>query len=143
MDNRLVYRVVLKLLSLLALGILTIVFINSLFISRVPENSKQNIHTVVELDLSGMLKGEIRKIRWESKEVAVLRREDATYFTFTNMGDSGNCPLFKESNSLKDVCTGTRFDFSGRDKNKLAQGVKLSIPPHYFLKDRIFIGSWK
>ena len=142
MDKRLIYRVVIKLLFLLALGVLTIVFINSLFTQSNDNDNQQASVAVVELDVRGMIKGEIRKAQWEGKEVNVIRLEENKLFTYINVGDSGNCPLFKEASGFKDICTGTRFDFSGKQKGNEEQGFKLTTPPNYQQKGTLFIGEW-
>ena len=140
MDKRLIYRVVLKLLFLLSLTVLTIVFVSSLFTKSGESNQKASL-SVVELDVSGMRKGEIRKTQWEGKQVNVLQLKDKQYFIYTNIGDSGNCPLFKEVNGLKDICTGTQFDFLGRQKGFEELGVKLEVPPSLLKNGILFIGS--
>ncbi len=141
MDKRLIYRVVLKLLFLLSLGVLTIVFINSLFTQSNDNSSQKNALSVVELDVSGMIKGELRKVQWKGREVNALRLENNKLFIYINAGDSGNCPLFKEANGFKDICTGTRFDFSGKQKGNEEHGFKLIVPPNYYVKDTLFIGK--
>ncbi len=139
MDKRLIYRVVLKLLFLLLLVVLTLVFLNSLFIQSNDENYKKTSLSVVELDIGGMVKGDIRKTQWKGKQVNVLRL-DNRYFTYVNIGDSGNCPLFKEANGLKDICTGTRFNFYGYQKGNEKQGFMLLIPPNYYKNGTLYIG---
>ena len=142
MDKRLIYRVVIKLLFLLALGALMIVFISSLFTQSNDENNKRVSSSIVELDIIGLVKGDIRKVQWDGKEVNVIRLEDNKLFTYINTGDSGNCPLFKETSGFKDICTGTRFDFSGRQKGNGEHGFKLTIPPNYYENGILFIGKW-
>jgi len=141
MDKRLLYRVVLKLLFLLSMGVLSIVFINSLFTHSDIKTNQKISPQIIELDISGMREGEIRKAQWQGKEINILRLENNQYFTYVNVGDSGNCPLFKEINGLKDICTGTRFDFSGKQKDSKNQGFELSIPPNYINKNTLFIGK--
>ena len=142
MDKRLIYRVVIKLLFLFLLGVLTIVLINSLFTQSNDNNNQKTPLSVVEIDVRGMIKGDIRKAQWEGKEVNVILLESNELFTYVNVGDSGNCPLFKEANGFKDICTGTRFDFSGRQIGNEEQGFKLLIPPNYHDKNILFIGKW-
>ncbi len=140
MDKRLIYRVVLKLLLLLSLGVLTIVFINSLFTQSNNEGNQKSPFSIVELDVNGMIIGEIRKTQWQGKEVNVLQLENNEFFTYINVGDSGNCPLFKEAQGFKDICTGTRFDFFGRQKDNEAQGFKLITPPNHLENGILYIG---
>ena len=141
MDKRLIYRVVLKLLFLFLLGVLAIVFINSLFIQSNDKNNQQTSLSVVEFDVNGMVKGDVRKAQWEGKEVNVISLGENKFFTYLNAGDSGNCPLFKEANGFKDVCTGTRFDFSGKQKGNEEYGFKLKSPPNHYKNGVIFIGQ--
>ncbi len=141
MDKRLIYRVVIKLLFLFLLGVLTIVFINSLFTQSNDKSNQQSSLSVVEIDVTGMIKGDIRKVQWEGKEVNVISLGDNKFFTYLNVGDSGNCPLFKEANGFKDVCTGTRFDFSGKQKGNEEYGFKLISPPNIYENGVIFIGQ--
>ncbi len=143
MDKRLIYRVVLKLLFLLLLVVLTLVFFRSLFTKSHDEIPLQTSLSVVELDVNGMVKGDIRKIQWNGKQVSVLRLENNKYFTYINVGDSGNCPLFKEANGFKDICTGTRFDFLGRQKGNEEQGFKLKSPPSYYQDNKLYVGEKK
>jgi Rieske Fe-S protein len=169
MDNRLVYRVVLKLLFILALAVLTMVFINSLFTTPVKKTTQSKSVPYITVDLSTMNKGDVKKIRWDGKEVAVLYRKGTPffyhtkyiakiphkslnsgfrsikkdYFVYLNHGDSGNCPLFNERDALKDVCTGTKFDTSGRVKGREQQGYLLKIPPHKFSGEWLIIGEWQ
>ncbi len=139
MDKRLIYRVVLKLLFVLSLVLLTFVFINSLFVQSNDENPGKTSLSIVKLDISGMVKGDIRKTQWKGKQVNVLRIDDK-YFTYINVGDSGNCPLFKEPNGLKDICTGTHFDYSGREKSNKKHGFTLFSPPSYYEDGILYIG---
>jgi len=166
-NPRLVFRVIIKILTVSGLVILLWVFISSLFIHQ--EKEPVVVHKLLEIDLKGMKDNDIKKIVWKGKEVAILQRKGRPtlyhtkylakiphpslnsglrsisniYFVYFNQGDSGNCPLFKESDGFKDTCTGTRFDTSGREKNKGIQGSRLEIPPHYFQGDKLFIGTWR
>ncbi len=140
-NPRLVYRVILKVLLSFAVLLLIIVFLNSLFIAT-PDDKSSHLtqNKTIELDLRSMNAGETRKIRWQSKEVIIFKRDDEKVFTYFNTGDSGNCPLFKEPAGFKDICTGTRFDFKGRSKGDSNQSVILKSPPYYLLGDTLIIG---
>jgi len=169
MDKRLIYRVVLKFLFFVAFAILAVVLVRSLFTASDKIESAQKIEVpIVTLDLSGMAKGDVRKIRWQGKEIGVLKRKGhhvlrhtkyvakiphqslnsalrsltKEYFIYYNRGDSGNCPLFKETDGFKDICTSTRFDTTGREKEKGLQGQRLKIPPHRIEGDKLLIGAW-
>jgi len=141
MDKRLIYRVIIKLLFLLSLGVLSIVFINSLFTQSNNIDNQRSSLSVVKIDVSRMMKGDIKKAQWEGKEVNVILLERNKLFTYINVGDSGNCPLFKEASGFKDICTGTRFDFSGKQKDNEEQGFNLSIPPNYYDNGTLYIGE--
>jgi len=165
-NPRLVFSVILKILTVLGLVILLIVFTNSLFVHQDKEKAVER--DLLEIDLNDMRDGDVKKVRWEGKEIGVLKRKGHhvlgrtkyvakiphhslnsrlrsitnKYFVYINQGDSGNCPLFKEADGFKDTCTGTHFDISGREKDKGLQGYRLGIPPHYFLDDKLLIGVW-
>ena len=170
MNNpRLFYSVILKVLALIAVVALLWVFMSSLFVKET-NSTATSIHKktpTVSLNLAGMLKGEIRKIRWQGKEVAVLNRKTPIffhakyrtklphpslnsgsrsikpeYFVYFNKGDSGNCPLFHVDDTFKDVCSSTVFNSAGREKNKQQQGYNIKIPPHKFEAENLIIGQW-
>jgi hypothetical protein len=160
-DNRLLYRVVLKLLFVVALVVLTIVFVNSLFTAPTKKATQSEAVPHITVSLADMQKGDVKKIRWNGKEVGVLYRKGTPffyhtkyiaktphkslnsglrsitkdYFVYLNHGDSGNCPLFNQRDALKDTCTGTKFNSSGRVKGREQQGYRLEIPPHKFSGD--------
>jgi len=166
-NPRLVFRVIIKMLTVLGLAVLLWVFVSSLLVHQEKEQVVE--HELLTVDLKDMRDGDVRKTRWEGKVVGVLKRKGhhvlghtkyvakiphqslnsslrsitKEYFVYYNHGDSGNCPLFKESDGFKDTCTGTRFDTSGREKGKGLQGSRLEIPPHYFQDDQLFIGAWR
>ncbi len=151
--------------------LLTVVFVNSLFSSdeRLISSDTEKL-PAIQLDISGMKSGEIRKVRWGSKEVAVLLRQfpeklekvitdnsqenshptvqpqarsiKLEYFVYINLGDSKNCPLYYAAGEFKDVCSSNKFDETGRDIRANLQGYKLQIPPHYFVKENIVFGQW-
>ena len=170
-SHRLMYRVILKTLTSLAVLILLVVLVNSLFISKSePENASVTTNDLIPvmLDITAMIKGEIRKAKWQGKEVAVLYRKKSlvksdsvkgkvahpslnkisrsitlAYFVYINKGDSGNCPLFYVDDTFKDVCSSTLFNSTGRKITNLKQGFKLNIPPHYFEAETLIIGVWQ
>lgn len=171
MNNpRLIYRVILKTLTVLAIIALSFVLLSSLFVSTEEEvKSKpvtRNIGTV-KLVLASLRKGNIKKTRWDGKEIAILYRPKNTnkkttgkeqlhpslnpatrsqkpeYFVYINYGDSQNCPLFYSNNRLKDTCTSTFFDTAGRQINNPQQGFLLEIPPHHINDKTLIVGSWE
>jgi len=171
MNNpRLIYRVILKTLAAFAIIALSVVLLRSLFVSTEEEVKNKPITRnidAVKLDLSGLKEGEIKKIRWDGKEIAILYRQESSkevsegneklhqslntetrsqqpeYFVYTNYGDSQNCPLFYSNNRFKDICTSTFFDTAGRQINNPQQGFLLEIPPHNFNDKILIIGSWE
>lgn len=162
-NRRLKYRVILKILTGSALMILVWVFVNSLFTQSVENVGTTDKGILKEIDLSDMKKGEIRKTRLGNYEVSILFRdtsvpvemlksikqsntilhlEDNHYFVYFNHGDSGNCPLFYSKNTLKDVCSGTVFDTTGREISNKDHGYKIMIPAHYYSGKHLFLGQW-
>jgi len=152
-------RVVIKLLIFVPVVILSFVFLKSLFPSiedKSYSSDKKTIKTV-QMQLSGMQSGDIRKVRWKGREVGILKREEMSfgytkyiaklphkslhsgsrsrvfaYFVYYNQGDSGNCPLFYDAKGFKDICSGKRFHSNGREVNNQQNGALIEIPPHYF-----------
>lgn len=167
-QRRLLYRVILKLLTALALLVLFGVFINSLFVSDSTLTTPKESVSLVTLDISDMRPGEIRKTRWNGRDVAILRRtlrptnaamnvspDDAQplkypdlrsikpdYFVFINQGDSANCPLYYAQNQFRDICSGTLFDTTGRRVQNPKSSDRMQIPPHYFENNQLIIGKW-
>ncbi len=77
-SRRLLFRVILKSLFFVGFVVLIAVFLNSLFTnkedkSNISENNKRM--TLVSIDISDMRKGQVRRVRWGVKEVAVLYRQ--------------------------------------------------------------------
>ncbi len=178
MDKRLLYRVIIKLLFLVVIAILGVVFINSLFTGVNTKNGSTQADNptgpIIVVDLARLEKGKALSVRWKGKEVSILRRKKSLplhnakyvakiphtslnsglrsltpdYFVYMNHGDSNNCPLFVEADGLKDVCTSTKFDTTGRAKGNEQQGFHLKIPPHHFnlFSDNpstVTIGTWE
>ena len=171
LNRRLLFTVVIKLLTLTGLLLLTIVFINSLFIEEVTNRTTAETElATVTLDISTMYKGQILKSRLDNREVAILFRQfpeklekhvlsdnedlhtslksnsrsiNADYFVFYNLGDSKNCPLFYAAGEFKDICSLNKFDEAGRDINDNPEAFKLKIPPHYFDKNTVIFGRWR
>lgn len=171
-NRRLLFSVIIKLLTFSGLILLTVVFVNSLFSSdeRVTTNVNKEFATVI-LDITEMYKGQIKTVRWNNKEVAVLFRQfpeklggidkvsldenhhpsikaqlrsvKSEYFVYFNIGDSKNCPLYYAAGVFKDVCSSNRFDEAGRDIKANLQSYMLEIPPHYFEKGNLIFGQWK
>ena len=163
-NPRLIYRVILKILGLSAFLLLLWVMTRSLFVGSnlsKPERSKQQVQ-LITIDISAMRKGEIKKARWQGKEIAVLYRKTpiaqqaqfqainksasrsfkSNYFVYINKGDSGNCPLFYSNDTFKDICSSTLFDSAGRKINGQKNHAPIKIPPHYFLGESLVIGKW-
>lgn len=166
-SRRLFFRALLKALVFLGLVVLLLVFFNSLFTTDKATNKQSKKFNKVILDISGLEPGQIKKIRWDGREVAVLRRIKAIkekdtvrsdadhktlnawsrslkpeYFVYMNVGDSGNCPLFYSQATFKDICTGTLFDESGREKRGDLLGYAIKVPAHRINNNSIIFGAW-
>ena len=78
-SRRLYLRVLLKFLTFVALLALIAVFLNSFtpLFKRI-FNSDSTQPALVSIDLADMRPNEIRKIRWQGKEVAVLQRKQVS-----------------------------------------------------------------
>lgn len=171
-NRRLLFGVIIKLLILSGILLLIAVLVNSLFI-KTPTKSifENNKIPITKIGLTDMFKGQIRKIRWKNKEVAVLLRQfpeklqsdnsefsdkplhpsldnktrslKDSYFVYFNTGDSNNCPLHYAAGEFKDVCSANKFDEAGRPLSASGESHHLKIPPHYFENSDVVIGKWK
>ncbi|MGK0270193.1 MAG: hypothetical protein ACI88H_000836 [Cocleimonas sp.] len=74
--RRLLLSVIIKLLTFLGLLLLLLVFFNSLFTDD-ESNSKTAINKIQlsKIEISEMVSGQIRKVRWNGKEAAILLRQ--------------------------------------------------------------------
>ncbi len=166
--QRLIYRVLIKVMTLGAVLMLFVVFLNSLFLGSGDHQDKVRDKTVI-IRLSGMAPGDMRKARWNAREVAILKYAMHTspekmaesqhlnpqtrsilpgFFVFFNTGDSGHCPLFFNGKTLKDTCSGKHFDLTGREKGTSTGGMTIEVPPHYFVithgkPEQLIVGVWK
>ena len=139
-NPRLVYRVILKLFTLVGVAILLYVLVASLFVSQEETASSVKKSNMIEFDLNKLDDGEIAMIRWGEKQIITLKLLNTNkYKVFFNTGDSGNCPLFYASSTFKDTCTGTLYDQNGQQKNSSSPKHLLS-PPHYFDGNMLIIG---
>ena len=130
-----------KSLALIGTAILLYVMLSSLF--EEPKDTQPNTTSVniIEVDLTGMINNQIRKTRWNGREVIILKGKSASdYSVYFNTGDSGNCPLFYIAGTFKDTCTGTMYDQHGYEKNT-QQPKKLKGPDYYFQDSVIVIGK--
>lgn len=166
-SRRLFYRVLLKALVFLGLVVLLVVFFNSLFTANKVANKTSSNFEKVILDISGLQPGQIIKTRWQGKEVAVLRRMmgikeknivrreadhksigawsrslKPEYFVYINVGDSGNCPLFYNQAKLKDICTGSLFDETGRELRDDSSGYAIKVPAYQIENNMVKFGVW-
>jgi len=169
-NRRLFFSAVIKLLMLLGFLILAVVLINSLFTKNERVKVANNTEIPIAIiNTSDMFKGQIRKIRWNNKEVAVLLRQfpeklsaietksenlhpsldlktrskNKDYFVYLNIGDSNNCPLFYSAGEFKDVCSANKFDEAGLPLQSVSNNFKINIPPHYFDDEDLIIGKWE
>jgi len=170
-NRRLLFGVIIKILLFIGVIILALVLINSLFIAKEKKSVlNDEIKVIAEIDLADMQNGQVRKIRWKNREVAVLLRQFSEqllespitdkventhssintqtrsikqeYFVYFNMGDSKNCPLHYAAGVLKDICSSNRFNEAGMDINGNLKAYKIEIPPHYFEENRVIFGKW-
>ena len=168
-DRRLLLRTILKVLVFLAVCLLLLVFVNSLFTDNKTRLNTAGAVQKAQLDVGNLQPGQIKKTRWNGKEVAVLRRislekipplhtiikEDShksldawtrsarpEYFVYFNVGDSGNCPLFYSQGIFKDICTSNKFDENGRGIRADQGRYVIQIPPHHYIGDMLKFGSW-
>jgi len=135
--KRLRLRVAIKLMLSMALIVLFIVLFNSFSPLFQKKETKEEALTI---DTSLMKVGEITKVRWEAKEVAVLKLEPSKFFVYYNHGDSGNCPLFFMKDRFKDVCTGKLFDLKGYQIDNLEHGYRLQTPPYTLKNNKVILG---
>lgn len=168
-NRRLLFRVILKTLLFFGVFVLVAVFLNSLFTTQEDKNNitEKNKKTILaSIDISDMRKGQVRRVRWGVKEVAVLYRQFSKqaqaakksvhsslsvdtrsikpeYFVYINHGDSGNCPLYYAKGEFNDTCSKNIFDENGLAIKQSQLSYQLKIPPHYFEGTTIKIGSWK
>jgi len=172
--KRTILRIAIKSLLFIPVVILTFVFMKSLFpvVSNESASNDSQIKTV-QLNLQGMQPGDIRKTRWQGREVGILKRirvgfghtkyianlphqslhsgsrsRVSEYFVYYNQGDSGNCPLFYDAEGFKDICSGKRFYSNGREVNNQQNGALIKIPPHYFNSTddgitELVVGKWE
>ena len=171
-NRRLLFTVIIKLLIVSGFLLLIFVFMNSLFTKddSVRNVSSQKVSIAI-LNIADMQKGQIKKIRWNNKEVAILLRQNfeklksnkgeflnddmhhsintktrsikVEYFVYINTGDSRNCPLFYSGGELKDICSSNKFDEAGISLYGNSQGFRLKVPPHYFDDTKLVIGKWQ
>lgn len=137
-NPRLFYRVILKAFALIGGGILLYVMFSSLFTSQGKTQKNKAPISVVKFDLAGLTKNGIKKVRWNNREVIILKGKDfSDTFVFFNTGDSGNCPLFYLSGTFKDTCTGTLYDRTGRDKQ--TKSPKVLKSPAYHVEGSVMV----
>jgi len=169
-NSRQILRVILKSLTFLGVLALSFVFVNSLFIKESNNSTSKVVPATetVSLSVEDMQAGQIKKIRWNKLEIAVLKRQysdeltslkvqtnDKTlhhsidarmrslkkaYFVYINRGDSNNCPLFYRAGIFTDTCTSSTYDESGRAKTNTSKN--LEVPPHFFHGSDLHIGKW-
>ncbi len=169
MDQRKVYRISLKILTLLGVIIIMAVMINSLFpventVKEGQSPADNNALPTVTLSVNSLLPGKMMWVQWRGKPVAILKRIDppddfvqgeplnkqwrsikAEYFVFHNTVGVTQCPLYlmPSGDQLKDTCSGILYDSSGQRIS--GSGSALLIPPHYFESDEkatVIIGKW-
>ncbi len=143
-DKRQIYRVILQLMTYISVVALFWVMFNSVFIA---DEEEKVLPVNIEMPLKQLKKGELTQLWWQSKKVSILHRNDVSdnlYLVYYDLGDSGNCPLFFNGKILKDTCTGTQYDQTGKPI-KRSRADDLQSPPHYFIVDqnKVIIGTSK
>ena len=141
-NKRQIYAVILQLMTYISVVTLLWVIFNSIFIE---DEEKKVLPVNIEMPLKLLKKGELTHLLWQGKKVSILHRNDvngALYLVYYDIGDSGNCPLFFNGKFLKDTCTGTKYDQTGKPI-KPSRANDLQSPPYYFIaeQNKIIIGS--
>ncbi|MCK5901550.1 MAG: hypothetical protein KAG28_00250 [Cocleimonas sp.] len=137
-DKRQVYRVILQLMTYIAIGLFLWLMFRSAFVSPI-DQEQHKLPEIINFSLQQLAVGEISRVIWEGKSISILHRNRALkntdpssrYFVFYNRGDSGYCPLFFNGKVLKDTCTGTQYNQKGEPINTNKDG-DLASPPYYF-----------
>lgn len=123
-DKRLLYRVILKVLTAIGIIALLLVFFNATFYSNIETTEAVIDVDDADVDVSHLFAGSTKVIRWNNQRVGILKRTDANqlalikgtaeapkasgdevdshswrsldprYFVYFDVGDSGHCPLF-------------------------------------------------
>lgn len=128
-DKRLLYRVILKVLSAIGIIALLLVFLNATFYSNIETQEAIIDAEDIRVDISDMIDGSNKVVRWNNQRVGVIkhfktqqlalvkasaiapkatlaeigihpwRSLDPRFFIYFDVGDSGHCPLFLQKNS--------------------------------------------
>lgn len=168
-EKRRLYRVLMKYMALLAVLVLFVVLVRSVFY-RVPEAITLPTITV-NVDVEPM---SLQLVRWNDQDIAILRlttshqpllenvtvkgdseyidkktrSSQANYFIFQSRGSGAGCPINITRSQglwqLRDICTQIAYDLSGRPLKKQSSVLALTIPPHYWQDEStLVIGAWK
>jgi hypothetical protein len=152
-DKKQVYRVIIKLLSFLGLGLLSYFLIRTAIIPPLPQMMQKV--TAIQVNLTDVEQGQMKIINWNHKNIAILHRSQAMqttrpkspeerYFVFINAGGDLNCPLNIEITQtyLKDSCSAYLYDSHGKALKPSARVKDLKIPPHHFIdRNHLLIGA--
>ncbi len=144
-NPRLLYRVILKFLSLFAIVVFLYVLVNSLFVGNKEDKTTKEKTNVVKLDLADMGLNQAKKAVWGGQSIIILKilgNGQPAYKVFYNHGDSGSCPLFYSAEGLKDTCSGTLYDQTGKSLIKNS-GKHLDSPPYTVNGDSLVIGRFQ
>jgi len=153
-SKRQVYRVILKTLAFIGICVLAFSLIRTAILP--PTSHTKTLVKPIIVDISQLNAGEIKTIHWNNQNIAILYRTTAMleqstdhnkYFVFVNQGGDVNCPLTIDTETkryLKDICSGYRYDSSGKVLKNNSRVQNLSIPPYHFIdKNQIMIGENK
>ncbi len=154
-NTRQVYRSILKSLTFIGLIVLAFFMIRSAV--QPPNYQTKQTAKPITIDISDIQEGQIKIIRWDDKDIGILYRTkemqkllpkqtiDKRYFVFINSGGDINCPLNIDASTkihLKDICSGYRYDGSGKVIKTNSRVHNLIIPPHHFIQgNKMIIGE--
>lgn len=123
-DKRLLYRVILKVMTMIGIIALLLVFFNAAFFTNIETEAVVIDVDDTSVDVSRLSSGSNKVVRWNNKRVGILKRTDANqlaliaesskapdeslasisehpwrsidprFFVYFDVGDSGHCPLF-------------------------------------------------
>lgn len=154
-NKKQVYRVIIKLLSFVGLSVLSYFILRS----AISPPISQTLHKVIPIrvDVSKLPAGQLKILRWNHKNIAILHRTAAMqanipntvktprYFVFINAGGDLNCPLRLSQKSvhyLQDSCSGYLYDSNGKALKPNACIKDLISPPHRFIdQNHLLIGT--
>lgn len=166
-DNRLLYRVIVKLMFLTGLLALAFAMLSSLL--SPPNSQSQLVETnmiaePVLVNLAQIPYGKVRNYRWNNQDIGILHLADdmkeqkksnhnnepqPRYFVFFNQGGELNCPLTivkKQQYQLEDICSRTPYTLDGslQQEKDRSRAKDLQIAPHFYRNEhQMMLGTNK